>query len=92
MSLLDRVVALTTENTSLKQQVKELKNELYPEPERVLTEAEKAVLADAKPETEAEAIAALDAVKAETVLSKPGIRFKAVTDTIPAEGRGKDGK
>ncbi len=59
MSLLERVVALTTENTSLKQQVAELKKELNPE--RVLTEAEAAVLAEAKPETEAEAIAALDA-------------------------------
>jgi len=34
-----------------------------PEMERVLTEAEEAILAEAKPETEAEAIAALDSAE-----------------------------
>lgn len=53
-----RIVQLTNENTQLKQQVQDLKKELNPEPE--LTEAEQAVLAEAKSKTEAEAIAALD--------------------------------
>lgn len=44
----------------LQKQLAQLEN---PVTERVLTEAEENVLAEAKPETEAEAIAALDAAK-----------------------------
>ena len=81
--ILQEQLLLKSENIRLTEEVARLTAkvaELQPEVERVLTKAEEAVLAKAKPETEAEAIAALDAAKERGVLGKIANVFRKDSD------------